>query len=391
MTTSRKIYCYHPSFSDDSWLGGANYFNNLRNVAGRFYPEIRMEPVGFFGLQMRFTALPDKIRHFYYRKSGKQLPDSFAAKGRGNYLRGLAGGNPVCAYTMSPRHLPVLEGIPWIYWIPDFQVYYLPELFTPDDVAFRKSGYVSGAGAAKVVVLSSETARADFNRFCPGNEAKAEVMRFVVEVPGEVYSVDPSYLLKKYGLPEKFVYVPNQFWTHKNHALVLEAMILLKQKGIPVNVVFSGSTNDPRNAGHFAGLLDLIRENGLDGRVFMLGVIPKEDVLQLIRQSCFLINASRFEGWSTTVEESKSIGKKMLLSDLPVHIEQAPPGAEYFPVDNAEALASLIGTNWDTKKPGPDREMEAQARDRIGERLEQFAAAFRNIIDKAISDQHSLK
>ncbi len=39
--------------------------------------------------------------------------------------------------------------------------------------------------------------------------------------------------------------------------------------------------------------------------------------------STALINPSQFEGWSTTVEEAKSLGVKMLLSDLEVHKEQA--------------------------------------------------------------------
>ena len=37
-----------------------------------------------------------------------------------------------------------------------------------------------------------------------------------------------------------------------------------------------------------------------------------------------MINPSLFEGWSSTVEECKSVGKNMILSDLNVHKEQYP-------------------------------------------------------------------
>jgi glycosyltransferase involved in cell wall biosynthesis len=42
-----------------------------------------------------------------------------------------------------------------------------------------------------------------------------------------------------------------------------------------------------------------------------------------MRASTALINPSLFEGWSTTVEEAKSTGTPMILSDLGVHREQA--------------------------------------------------------------------
>ena len=55
-----------------------------------------------------------------------------------------------------------------------------------------------------------------------------------------------------------------------------------------------------------------------------------------------IVNPSRFEGWSTAVEEAKAIGVPMILSDLAVHREQAGDVARLFNPDNAAQLADYI-------------------------------------------------
>ena len=63
-------------------------------------------------------------------------------------------------------------------------------------------------------------------------------------------------------------------------------------------------------------------------------MIPLDHVYALLRTSMALINPSRFEGWSTTVEEAKSFGVPMILSDIDVHREQTGGTARYFGVDD---------------------------------------------------------
>jgi hypothetical protein len=52
-----------------------------------------------------------------------------------------------------------------------------------------------------------------------------------------------------------------------------------------------------------------------------------------------------------------------LLSDLPVHREQNPPGARFFPPESAEALADLLADAWEHGTAGPDPAAEAAARE----------------------------
>ena len=80
-------------------------------------------------------------------------------------------------------------------------------------------------------------------------------------------------------------------------------------------------------------------------------MIPLDQVYGLLRMSTALINPSSLEGWSTTVEEAKSFGVPMILSDIDVHREQTGGAARYFGINDPEALADhLSGVSQATER-----------------------------------------
>ena len=66
-----------------------------------------------------------------------------------------------------------------------------------------------------------------------------------------------------------------------------------------------------------------------------------DDVFGLINIAKAVINPSLFEGWSSTVEECKSVGKNMILSDINVHKEQHP-NAFFFSKNSIEELKKIL-------------------------------------------------
>jgi glycosyltransferase involved in cell wall biosynthesis len=77
-----------------------------------------------------------------------------------------------------------------------------------------------------------------------------------------------------------------------------------------------------------------------------LGVVPAHDLAALTRYSSAIIDPSLFEGWSTTVEEAKSLGKHVVLSDIPVHREQNPVLATFFSPEDTNALPAILWEVW---------------------------------------------
>jgi glycosyltransferase involved in cell wall biosynthesis len=99
-------------------------------------------------------------------------------------------------------------------------------------------------------------------------------------------------------------------------------------------------------------------------------------VYALLRSSIALINPSRIEGWSTTVEEAKSFGVPMILSDINVHREQTDGMARYFGTDDAEALANHISDSLQDGKRVIARDLLPD----LDDRARAFATSFANMI-----------
>ena len=93
----------------------------------------------------------------------------------------------------------------------------------------------------------------------------------------------------------------------------------------------------------------------------MLGLVPRSDVIALMRYSRALINPSFFEGWSTTVEEAKSTGKRIILSDIDVHKEQNPPDGVFFNPKDPKDLAEKMWSLWTNRDVDAEKKLMEQA------------------------------
>jgi glycosyltransferase involved in cell wall biosynthesis len=267
--------------------------------------------------------------------------------------------------------LPLLDLPPWpiaprtIGWIPDFQHLHLPEFFSPADVQRKNTSMRRLAERATMVMLSSQSAQDDFARFAPEHAHKARVVSFPSLLVFDALANDPEAARHKYNLPEKFVLVANQFWAHKNHALVVQALDILHKRGIDIPVVMTGLPSDHRDPSNktLSSLLQAIAVAGLNRQVTILGLVPYNDLINLMRTAAVIIQPSRFEGWSTVVQDALALGRPLLCSDIPVHREQVPDGPGFFPVDEPEVLAKLLATHWESLTPGPSTTLEQQSMD----------------------------
>jgi len=274
-----------------------------------------------------------------------------------------------------------------ISWIPDFQYLHLPQLFPGLDSARETARLVNLVRQSDVVVLSSHDALKDFRQVMPPELLdKARVLQFVSQPTLALSDDDGAHhraLVDKYRLPEKrYFFLPNQFWHHKNHAVVFEAVNILKRQGKEIVVVCTGNLRDYRTktTEFLDRLTDFLRDNTLEDNVRILGLISYAEVLQLMRNSLAVINPSRFEGWSSSVEEAKSIGKKVILSSIAVHVEQQPPMGVYFDPDDAQALAAILGKEWDNGSAGINAELESEARAALHRRTVEYGRAYLAVV-----------
>ena len=366
-----------------AWLGGANYFRSLiaalMSVPGR-----RVEPMIFAaprdapGLAADFPGVSVLATGMLKRLAPAWLARRLLLRmtRRDVALERLLAAHGVDVLSHSGALGPGGR-IPTIGWIADLQHRRLPELCSSAESAARDATIERWHAHCSALLFSSESARSDFERFY----GKPRIPVFVIPFVPMTRPVDPGIVAqvgKKYGLPERFFYVPNQFWSHKNHRLVIEAALLLKTEGLRVDLVFTGGTHDYRNARHYDDLVKLAA--GLGEHVWFLGVVPYDDVLALMEQALAVINPSLFEGWSTTVEEARNLGKAVLLSNIDVHREQAPPRGVYFEPDDARDLADRMRQAWSDYDPQCESALRRQHLPDVPARRRAFGAAFESAV-----------
>ncbi len=332
-----------------NWTGGYNYLLNLVRALTE-HASGRVLPILFFGTDIdESDALPFEhiggalvIRNAVFDQARQRARLRQAL---------LTGCDQAAAAAFSAQGINVVFEpaqfygwrfpVPAVAWIPDFQHRYLKHLFDSKAYWKREVGFRAQILSGRHVMLSSEDARQDCERFYPHARGRTHVVRFAVPAVDSINAIAARAVADGYGLPTTFFFLPNQFWKHKNHECVIRAIQILKARGKEVVVAVSGKQADPRDPEHFPRLQLLINSSGLEQNFRLLGLIPHAHIPALMRSCSALINPSKFEGWSTTVEEAKTMGTPMILSSLRVHREQSAE-ALLFNADKPEELAEVL-------------------------------------------------
>lgn len=380
---------FAPHLGGEAWLGGTSYFRNLFSALGALEGGA-IEPVlliragdekraAELGPRVTTARIPD-----FLDRASSLTAKALARLGPLWWLawRRFLVGQGIEAISHSPSLLPA-RLLPSLGIIYDFQHRHLPDMFAERDYRARERVFRSICRRHSLVLVSSESALSDLRRFLPRHAHKGRVLHFVADLSGKAVS-PPEALKRRYDLPDAYVYLPNQFWKHKNHATVVHALDVLRRQGREIVVAASGTNADYRHPEHFGALLATVEGLGL-GRLFRwLGVLPYEDVLGLMRASAAVLNPSFFEGWSTTVEEAKSMGKTVLLSDIPVHREQKPERGLYFRADSPQALAECLAAALDAYSPEQDARAMEKARAEMPARVRGYARRYQELVFEAL-------
>lgn len=389
--TNRTSVAFLFFTSSKSWQGGINYFKSLFDALDSD-PNRKINIYAFCGRRVNpsdfnFPPSVTCIRSAIFdHNSPAWLFDKVCKKilGRTPLLQRILKNHKINVVSHTdPRNSGSLLNIAWI---PDFQHLHLPHFFHPKEVAARNANFKTTLERAGLVVVSSQSALKDLEKFSPSHSSKARILRFCSILPKLPAEIDDK-LLQNYGIRTPFFYLPNQLWAHKNHLIAIEALSTLRKSYPNVQIICSGSLSDYRNPGHIMNIQRQIEDLGLSDHFKLLGLIPYPHIAQLMVRAIAVINPSYFEGWSTTVEESKSLGVPLLLSDIAVHREQCPNGeALFFNPDDSESMArcmtQILSGEWPIEA-SVDRTDAALDKFRV--RKAEFALTYQSIVSEILT------
>ena len=383
------------NFRDRSWMGGVNYFRNLFEAL-RLSPAQAIEPVIVAGRSADRDILAS-LGAAETQISNWADPAGWRWKLRRALALGLSRDRVFERQLKAERialysHMGYLgkrASIPSLVWIPDFQERYLPDFFSAAELAGRARENRRIVRQASAILLSSEHAREGLAELSRDAAERAYVLPFVASVPEPSAIPARASIASKYGIHGDYFFLPNQFWAHKNHEVVIRALGLLRRRGRPLTVVATGNPQDHRQPEHGQYLLHLIAGEKVEEEFRILGMVPYLDLMGLMAHAIAVLNPSRFEGWSTTVEEARSLGKMAVISAIPVHREQAPARVAYFDPDDPDMLADVLLNVAQAHRPEEDAARMQEAQAQFPARRLDFARRYEEIARAVVAGSYT--
>lgn len=243
---------------------------------------------------------------------------------------------------MNP--LPPAVGVPWLACIYDFQHIHLPQYFTDKERAKRDKTFARLLNEAPVVVFNSAAVLADAQRFLPSAKAKLLKLPSSAAPVGDWFHTDIAQAQARHCIDKRYFIVCNQFWLHKGHRTAFHAFAQLANEQPDLLLVCTGSTSDPRNPRYLQDLMEDMQRLGLADRVRVLGLIPKQDQIALLRGALALVQPTLFEGTpgGLAAYDAVALGVPALVSDIAVNLELDEPCVRFFRAGDADDLCRLL-------------------------------------------------
>lgn len=244
-------------------------------------------------------------------------------------------------------HIPIQNGfltdVPSIYHPHDLQHRHLPEFFSAEEVAWRDRWYETLCRHSTVVAVSSAWTRADVIEQLNLRSGKVHVVPLAPPIAAGPLP-DPrqqSALLAELGVAEPYALYPAQFWAHKNHIRLLQAIAQLRTAGLEVNLVGTGFQTE-----HFAVVDATARKLGIADLVQWPGFVPQASLRALFGNARAVIVPSLFESASGPLWEAFDAGVPAACSNVTSLPDQAGDAAVVFDPLSISSIADALSSIW---------------------------------------------
>jgi glycosyltransferase involved in cell wall biosynthesis len=239
----------------------------------------------------------------------------------------------------SPFVCPVLS----VLAIFDLQHVLQPYNFPLGQRLFRKSIIYLSAKSANGIVTISQKVREDILKFYRIPPRDVAVTYLAVDhgsfFPREAREVEA--VRAKYDLPERFILYAAAAFPHKNHARLLEALRMLKEKGDGIKLVLTGAKVTGDDV-----ITEMIKKMGLQSDTVVTGWLPFEDIPPIYCASDAFVFPTLNEGFGIPVIEAMACGVPVVCSNIEPLPEIAGDAAHfidpYDPASIAEGISKVI-------------------------------------------------
>lgn len=214
----------------------------------------------------------------------------------------------------------------------DVQHLELPGMFTRAELAYRSRFYDRAASRADLVITISEFARQRMVELLGLHPDRVRVAPLGVDLQG---------IVPNRGAREPFVLYPARGWPHKNHARLVEAMAIVRERVPGLRLVLTGG--------------DLARLGPMPDWVERKGLVSLDELRELYRTAAALAFPSLYEGFGLPPLEAMASGCPVAASDVGAVREVCADAAVLFDPMSPGAIAEGILAAMDSPPALADR------------------------------------
>jgi glycosyltransferase involved in cell wall biosynthesis len=246
-------------------------------------------------------------------------------------------------------------GIPYVMAIHDLQHRLqpeFPEVSAQGEWERREYLFRNGARHATLLLADSEVGKEDILNFYGPYGVTPDRVKILPFLPAWYLAVhisegEQQRVRMTYNLPDRYLFYPAQFWPHKNHARIFQALGVLKQQHhLKISVVFCGPYTGKIRRRVFHEVMSISHQLGLEKQIYYLGIVPDKHMSALYAGAVALVMPTFFGPTNIPVLEAWALGCPVITSDIRGIRDQAGDAAILVDPCSVEAIADAIYQLW---------------------------------------------
>lgn len=218
-----------------------------------------------------------------------------------------------------------------------------PEVSENGEYDLREFHFGETSRWAKGILVDSEVGKQQLIESYEVQPDKVHVLPYIA--PAYIYASDPNRdaeILARYKVPPKFFFYPAQFYRHKNHKLLIDALARLKATSPEVRLVLVGTKE--RNG--FADVQAQVERLGLHENVQFLGYVPDADIPALYRAARALVMPTYFGPTNIPQLEAFALGCPVATSRIYGIPDQVGDAALLFDPGSVDQIFGCLERLW---------------------------------------------
>jgi len=262
------------------------------------------------------------------------------------------------AFYAWPTPLSFETNLPFIMAIHDIQHRLqpeFPEVSANGEWESREYCFRNGTRHATLLVADSEVGKEDILHFYRSQGVTPDRVKVLPFLPAShpnenSLSNDGTRVRTRYHLPERYLFYPAQFWPHKNHLRIVQALHRLREtRGLMAPIVFCGSHSGEIRERTFKEVMAFASSAGLEKQIQCLGYVPDQDIAGIYADAEALVMPTFFGPTNIPILEAWAHSCPVLTSDIRGIREQVGKAALLVDPRSVDAIADGVHRLWTDK------------------------------------------